>query len=117
MLIVFCIKEVSSFSERVSTKVLRKKKTETKIPQCNFCQENTKARKHKCRGCKAASYCSDQCAQKDWPKHKDYCRDMKQLVVKDSDAKFCGELAHALDKLATQDCFGSTLASREQNLF
>lgn len=30
---------------------------------------------------------------------------MTELLVKDSDVKFCADLAHALDKLATQDCF------------
>ncbi|KAJ7579784.1 hypothetical protein C8J56DRAFT_1169624 [Mycena floridula] len=49
---------------------------------CACCERQETAQKHQlkqCTRCKVTRYCSVECQQPDWPRHKDFCKTVKEV--------------------------------------
>mmetsp|Transcript_36948 Transcript_36948/g.66458 ORF Transcript_36948/g.66458 Transcript_36948/m.66458 type:complete len:257 (-) Transcript_36948:74-844(-) len=66
------------FSKRIDCSCLKEKykqvKHQPKLGMCSHCEQTKERRKFLvCTGCRNCQYCSKECQQADWPKHKDIC--------------------------------------------
>ena len=52
-------------------------------PHCKSCWDEGQPDKPllRCTGCKCVYYCSQKCQKKDWPAHKEECRDIKKMEM------------------------------------
>ncbi len=69
--------------------MLKDKKCEQMVTACHVCRKvPTSGVIKRCGGCKVASYCSRECQQADWEKHKPLCTPIEILAEFDSGTKY-----------------------------
>jgi hypothetical protein len=55
--------------------------------RCYECKNYIYHNECKCGECKTVPYCSIDCQKKDYPKHKSFCKTIKQLRADDDDIR------------------------------
>ena len=79
--IINCLsRETKSFCDCMQPKKMEAKGM-AKTELCDGCNHSFPRKGMlKCGGCNLAMYCNEDCQTKDWPKHKEYCKNWKQYV-------------------------------------
>lgn len=70
------VKQLDAYKTMV--KLLKDDRQNSKATQGCQCCKKTSGKLHSCKGCCVTFYCSEECQTKDWPLHKDACKQMKK---------------------------------------
>ena len=78
-----CKREVVKFfHKRNGCTCLKKRydrlRTQTKVGTCSFCHKECERKKLMiCNQCTIIQYCSQECQRGDWPRHRDWCEQLR----------------------------------------